>query len=254
MLVCSVGTGAVLWPRTRPRPVRFGTRAHSRTPMPVWLGSTGRLVKRWGPLGDWLGDDVGDAAVGAVVISSVVLVVVATPLAPAAPCGLALVVIRRRRSRLRTEMMLVIRGLPDVVDLIALGVGAGLTFRHALAHAVAWMPAPFCLVFAEALHRSADGESLIRSLDWCEPRLGEPSRPLLRVLIAAERDGAALLPALERAADEARRQRRVQAEERARKVPVTMLFPLVLCVLPAFALLTVVPLLLGTLADLELPG
>lgn len=254
MLVCSVGTGAVLWPRTRPRPVPFGARSDSRRLTPGWLARTGRLVKSWHPVGDWLGDDVGDVAVGAVVISSMALVVIVAPLAPAAPCGLALVVARRRRSRLRAEMMLVIRGLPDVIDLIALGVGAGLTLRHALAHAVAWMPAPFGSVFAEALHRSADGESLIRSLDWCEPRLGDPSRPLLRVLIAAERDGAALLPALERAADEARRQRRVQAEERARKVPVTMLFPLVLCVLPAFALLTVIPLLLGTLADLELPG
>jgi tight adherence protein C len=254
MLVCSVGTGAVLWPCSRPREVPFGARADSRWPRSGWLARAGRLVKSWRPLGDWLGDDVGDGAVGAVVISSMALVVIVAPLAPAAPCGLAFVVVRRRRSRLRAEMMLVVRGLPDVIDLIALGVGAGLTLRHALAHAVAWMPAPFGSVFTEALQRSTDGESLIRSLDWCEPRLGDPSRPLLRVLIAAERDGAALLPALERAADEARRQRRVQAEERARKVPVTMLFPLVLCVLPAFALLTVIPLLLGTLADLELPG
>ena len=38
----------------------------------------------------------------------------------------------------------------------------------------------------------------------------------------------------------------------ARRVPVQLLFPLVACVLPAFALLTVVPLLAGTLRTLSL--
>ena len=39
--------------------------------------------------------------------------------------------------------------------------------------------------------------------------------------------------------------------ERARKVPVQLLFPLVVCVLPAFALLTVVPLLVSSLGTLS---
>jgi len=84
--------------------------------------------------------------------------------------------------------------------------------------------------------------------------LGPEVRPLTATLIAANTDGAALLPALERVGDEARRRRRVEAEDRARRVPVAMLFPLIVCVLPAFALLTVVPLLVGTLSELQIPG
>jgi hypothetical protein len=38
----------------------------------------------------------------------------------------------------------------------------------------------------------------------------------------------------------------------ARRLPVKLLFPLVLCTLPAFALLTVVPLLVGSLRELRL--
>ena len=38
------------------------------------------------------------------------------------------------------------------------------------------------------------------------------------------------------------------AEARARTVPVRLLFPLVLTVLPAFVLLTVVPVVLGVLS------
>ena len=92
------------------------------------------------------------------------------------------------------------------------------------------------------------------SLETVAVSLGPGVRPLVTVLVAAERDGAALVPALERASDEARRGRRVEAEEAARRVPVLMLFPLVLCVLPAFAVLTVVPVLVGTLSDLQLPS
>ena len=46
--------------------------------------------------------------------------------------------------------------------------------------------------------------------------------------------------------------RQIRAEEAARRVPVRLLFPLVLCVLPAFALLTVAPLLAGALRSLRL--
>ena len=40
------------------------------------------------------------------------------------------------------------------------------------------------------------------------------------------------------------------AEEAARRLPVQLLFPLVLCVLPAFVLLAVVPLLLAAVPQL----
>ena len=43
-----------------------------------------------------------------------------------------------------------------------------------------------------------------------------------------------------------------RAEEAVRKVPVKLLFPLVTCTLPAFALLTVAPLVAGALRQLRL--
>jgi tight adherence protein C len=53
-------------------------------------------------------------------------------------------------------------------------------------------------------------------------------------------------------AAEVRAERRRRAEAAARRVPVKLLFPLVLCVLPAFGLLTVVPLLAGAATSLHL--
>ncbi len=254
MSLSLVGVGAALWPPAHSRTRSVDARWVVPGGSPGWLARMGGLVRRWSPLGAWLGDEVTDSVVGAGLIVALTMGALAPPLGLVVPSGIAFTVVRRRRERLQAAAKEVLRGLPDVIDLLSVGVGAGLTLRHALAHAVPWMPPPFSAVFEEALQRSNDGEPLVRSLGRCERRLGDPTRPLLRVLMAAERDGAALIPALERAGDEARRQRRVKAEERARKVPVTMLFPLVVCVLPAFALLTIVPLMLGTLADLELPG
>jgi tight adherence protein C len=71
------------------------------------------------------------------------------------------------------------------------------------------------------------------------------------VLVGAERYGTPLLPGLDRLAVDARLDRRRRAEEAARRVPVKLLFPLVLCVLPAFGLLTMTPLLAGALDALR---
>lgn len=70
---------------------------------------------------------------------------------------------------------------------------------------------------------------------------GDSLRLLVRPLIDSLRYGAALGPALEKAAAAARAERRRQAEAAARRIPLRLLFPLTLCVLPAFVLLTIIP-------------
>lgn len=92
------------------------------------------------------------------------------------------------------------------------------------------------------------------SFDRLVDDLGDVIRPLTGGILAAERDGVPLEPLLRRAADEARRKRRIQAETAARRLPVLMLFPLVMCVLPAFVLLSVVPLLADSISSLDLSG
>jgi len=75
-------------------------------------------------------------------------------------------------------------------------------------------------------------------------RVGEVVRPLSSALAMAARYGTPVVPALERAAIEIRLAQRRALEERARRLPVQLLFPLVFCCLPAFALLTVAPFVL----------
>ena len=145
-----------------------------------------------------------------------------------------------------------LRALPETADLIGLGVGAGLSVRAAVHQATVWIDDPFRSVFAESLRRAEAGETFAGSLEAASVDLDPVARPLIGLLVNAEADGAALLVGLGRVSDDARHQRRSAAEVRARRLPVTMLLPLVLCVLPAFGLLAVAPLVLTALGDLDL--
>ena len=100
---------------------------------------------------------------------------------------------------------------------------------------------------------STDPRSLIGkgTVGLLNAHLGEPARPLAAGVARALRDGTPLLSTLDRLSAEARAARRRHVEVRARRLPVALLFPLVLCTLPAFALLTVVPLLLTSVQSLH---
>ena len=122
----------------------------------------------------------------------------------------------------------------------------------ALSEAAARGDGPASAVVVDAVRRTRQGMSLADAVDGLRPVLGEPGRPLVAALVAAVRHGAPVGPALEAAASDLRLRARRRAEVRARKVPVRMLFPLVTCVLPAFVLLSVVPMVGDALSQLEL--
>lgn len=163
-------------------------------------------------------------------------------------------VVARQRARRRDRMRHIERHLPEVIDLLGLVVGAGRPTVSALADISPRVAEPFRSELAAVAKRAGAGEPFAESVRRLRVTLGPGVSPVVHAVTAAEIDGAPLQPALERAADEAHRRRRVRAEEAARQVPVLMLFPLVFCILPAFCLLTVVPLLVGTVADLRLPS
>jgi tight adherence protein B len=140
----------------------------------------------------------------------------------------------------------------DVIDLFVLAIGAGLNLRLALTAVACRAPSAWAPPLGDVVEQVERGRRVGDALEALPSVLGEPARPLVRVLASAERYGTPLLPALDRLALEARLDRRRRAEEAARRVPVKLLFPLVLCVLPAFGLLTVAPLLAGALDALRL--
>ena len=95
------------------------------------------------------------------------------------------------------------------------------------------------------------GRPLADALPILVERLGPGVRPLVDALAATERYGVPLDPVLDAAVADLRRQRRTQAAAAARRLPVSLSFPLVGCVLPAFALLTLAPLVAGAFGSLR---
>jgi tight adherence protein C len=158
----------------------------------------------------------------------------------------------RAGRRARRVTLASARESADVIDLFALAVGSGLNLRLALAAVASRAPPTWTDPLATTVTRIDRGIGVADALDELPALVGEHAHPLVSVLVSSERYGTMLLPALERLATEARFDRRRRAEEAARRVPVKLLFPLVLCILPAFGALTVAPLIAGALGSLRL--
>lgn len=156
----------------------------------------------------------------------------------------------RRARRAKVEDGDLADAMPDTVDLLRVAVSAGCTLPVALSAVAPRAPTVIAPALTEAVRRQQRGLRLSEALEVVAGA-GEPARPLVRLLVACDVDGAPLEPALDRLAEELRRQRRQRAEVAAKRLPVALLFPLVVFTLPAFALLTVVPLLLATLGSLH---
>ena len=195
-------------------------------------------------------DGDADLVVGLVVISAVALAVISPVLALVAPAAGLLAPRVRARSRRRRRHDQISDELPEVVDLLVLAAGAGLTCLSAVSVVTPRCDGPVGSALAHARAQIDLGRHPDDAFGAVIDDVGEPIRPLVQALLGSLREGTPLAPALERVGDEARRQRRRRAEEAARRVPVKLLFPLVLCTLPAFVLLTVVPLLVSALGAL----
>lgn len=142
--------------------------------------------------------------------------------------------------------------LPLCCDLLVVAAEAG----HSPASALAALeevvgPAsagtgPVAAALGAAHAERTRGADLGAALDGVVERLGPPVRPLVAALVAAHVDGVPLAPALRRLADVERVRARRRVEERVRRLPLLLLVPLVVLVLPAFVVVTLVPVGLAT--------
>ncbi|MSV49482.1 MAG: hypothetical protein F2914_10675, partial [Actinobacteria bacterium] len=136
--------------------------------------------------------------------------------------------------------------IPAAVDMLQLAVSAG----HSLHTAVAAVAGSGTGLVIEGLagvqHRFERGGQLVDELAKLPDQLGPELQPLCTTLIVSASSGAPLGPSLQRLADSQRRRVRRYKEERVRRLPVLLLAPLITLVLPAFVMLTVVPVAITT--------
>ena len=172
--------------------------------------------------------------------------------APVAVVSAWAVPVVRARRRAAAGTAAVLRCRPETIDLLRLALGAGCNVPLAVAAVGRRGSGPVAAELAWVAAQVDGGARCADALDVAAARLGPLARPLLAALAASDRYGAPLDDTLARLAGDGRAERRRRAEEAARRVPVRLLFPLVLLVLPAFALLTVAPLVAGGLGSLRL--
>ena len=236
--------------RFRPVPTRPLAKATSPRPRQPAATRIGRAVLRRAGRPDpapLIATRVGLA----LMFGAAVLLVRPAAVLPAAAVGWALPAVRARRAG-RARQSAIDASLPEVVDLLVLATGAGLTVRHAVGAVAARADGPLAPLLARAVAEADRGRRLADALEAVPAQAGEATRPLIGVLLASERYGAPVGAGLERLAAEVRADLRRRTEAAARRVPVKLLFPLVVCILPAFGLLTVAPLVAGALRSLRL--
>jgi Flp pilus assembly protein TadB len=180
----------------------------------------------WAVVGGWAGPLAGLVAAGAVW----------TILRRAEPPAM-----RRRRLRVRAE-------LPHLVGLLASAVRGGLPPATALHLVCVALPGPAADALGSLPARIAIGVDPVevwRTLE-ADPALA----PLGRTLARSVRTGEPVAEALERLGLELAALARAEVEDAARRVGVQAAVPLGVCLLPAFLLLGIVPVVVGLMGDL----
>jgi tight adherence protein C len=169
--------------------------------------------------------------------------VVALGLAPAALLGwrLPLVVLERRAGRRLDEID---RELPELIDSLVVTVEAGLGFNAALRMAARELRGPLGEEIALSLSEQGMGLSSEDALQHLSGRVDTPAmRAFVRAVLQGERLGVSIGDIMRSLAVEARSRRRADAEERAHKAPVKLLFPLVFLIFPSIMIILLYPAL-----------
>ena len=150
----------------------------------------------------------------------------------------------RRRAAVDAE-------IPQLLDLLAAGSSAGLAAPLALRRATDGLVGPLAEEVRATVRAVDLGARWRDELEGLAERFDLPDlRRAVAALTRTESLGASLAQATSELAASVRQARRAATTERARTAPVKMLFPLVFLVLPAFLLLTVVPVLLTTVRSI----
>ena len=235
--VALAGTAVAL--ATRPPPRLRGT-----SPSPRW-----RLpgpLSRSGPPETGRGLRVGAGLVaGAVTVMLLLGPLGIWAVALAVPVGLAVAEMLARlpsgKSRRRERDL--VQQTPQALDLLAAALDAGLPLRSATAAVVRACPGPVAEEWAAVLRHIELGVGEVEAWRGLRrhPQLGAVASELARSVESGTMLGAALVVH----AEEARAVRTAAVEVAARKVGVRSVMPLMLCFIPAFLLLGIVPTLVS---------
>jgi tight adherence protein C len=136
-------------------------------------------------------------------------------------------------------------GLPDALDLLVVCLDAGCAIDQAILKASDELAITYPALAQELkilMTETRAGKSRLDAFRNLAERIKvDDVRALVAMLIQTDRFGTSVSMALKTHAEVSRTKRRQRAEERAAKVGVKLVFPLVLCLFPAFYVVTLGP-------------
>jgi tight adherence protein C len=146
---------------------------------------------------------------------------------------------------------LIRRELPDAMDLLTISVEAGLSFDAALAQVARKSEGPLAKEISRVLQEMQIGtgrSDALRGLadrtDVCE------LKSFVGSMVQADGLGIPVASVLRVQAKEMRVKRSQLAEERAQKVPVKILFPLIFCIMPCLFIVMLGPAVITVIGRL----
>src|SRR5664280_2630499 len=149
-------------------------------------------------------------------------------------------------NKIKARQKVILKMIPDTLDLLTISVRAGLGFDAALAKVVEKLPGPLTDEFRRALAEVRVGKARRDALRDMIPRTNvAPLSAFIGAIIQAETLGVSISKVLQVQSDQLRIERRQRAEEMAAKAPIKMLFPLVGCIFPSLFIVILGPALIS---------
>jgi tight adherence protein C len=136
----------------------------------------------------------------------------------------------------------ILASLSDTLDLLTISVEAGLSLNAAIAQVVHNVPGTLSQEFARMLQEIQLGVSRAESFRHLAERTDvDELNAFTLAMIQADVFGVSIASVLRTQAQQLRIKRRQRAEAKAQQTPVKIVFPLILCILPALFVVIVGP-------------
>ena len=133
----------------------------------------------------------------------------------------------------------------DVIDQLTICVEAGLGFDAALARVVTTTEGPLTDELRHTISDIQAGVPRLQALRKLSDRAQIVEiRQFVTALLQAQKHGVPMAETLRIQSAEMRLKRKQRTEEKAAKMPVKMIFPIIFCFMPVFMIVSVVPSLL----------
>nr|MDQ6909354.1 type II secretion system F family protein [Actinomycetota bacterium] len=146
----------------------------------------------------------------------------------------------KRKVQARSDA--IFKDLPDIVDMLAIAVEAGSGFEAALSLVCEHFVSPFTDELSVALKEMELGLPRRDALQQLRERIDlDVVRTFVLALLQADALGIPVGRILKSQATEVRARRRAWAREKAAKLPVKIMFPLVLFIFPPILALVIGP-------------